>query len=175
MPTPFPRASRRLAFTPVTERDFPALLAVYNSNPDFMEYSFGQRTVSMEAVAHDHEENLAFADSYSYCLREASSDSLIGIAQFILKNPRDGHPWLGLIMIDSRAQGRGYAKEFLDCLTAWYRENGYHSLHLAVLEKNQAVLPFYEAYGFTTYVERVSEKLGRVVCMAYPLDPSTQL
>lgn len=171
MPTPFPRASRRLAFTPVTERDFPALLDVYNSNPDFMEYSFGQRTVPVEVVAQDHAENLTFADSYSYCLREASSHSLIGIAQFILKNPRDGHPWLGLIMIDSRAQGRGYAKEFLDCLIAWYRENGYTSLHLAVLEKNQAVVPLYEAYGFATYEERVSDKLGRVFCMAYSILP----
>lgn len=169
MPTPFPAASGRLVYTPVTERDFPALLHVYNSNPDFMEYSYGQRAVSVDVVVQDHADNLVFAGSYSYCLRDASSDSLIGIAQFIRNNPRDGHPWLGLIMIDSRAQGKGYAKEFLDCLIAWYRENGYTSLHLAVLEKNQAVVPFYEKYGFTTYEERVTEKLGRVICMARPI------
>ncbi|QRG68053.1 GNAT family N-acetyltransferase [Brevibacillus choshinensis] len=174
MPTPFPTASSRLVYTPVAERDFPELLDVYNSNPAYMEYAYGQRAVSLDAVAQDHADNLALEGSYSYCLRESSSDSLIGIAQFILKNPRDGHPWLGLIMIDSRAHGRGYAKEFLDCLIAWYRENGYASLHLGVLEKNQAVVPFYEKVGFAAYEERVTEKLGRVICMAYPIHPGSQ-
>ncbi|MED4754364.1 GNAT family N-acetyltransferase [Brevibacillus choshinensis] len=173
MPTPFPAASSRLVYSPVLESDFSELLHVYNSNPDFMEYSYGQRFVTVEIVEQDHADNMAFAfaNSYSYCLREASSHSLIGIAQFILNNPRDGHPWLGLIMIDSRAQGKGYAKEFLDGLIDWYRENGYTSLHLAVLEKNQAVVPFYETYGFVPYEERVTEKLGRVICMAYPIHP----
>ncbi|KQL43523.1 sortase [Brevibacillus choshinensis] len=171
MPTPFPASSSRLVYSPVLESDFAELLHVYNSNPDFMEYSYGQRFVTVEIVEQDHADNMAFADSYSYCLRESSSHSLIGIAQFILNNPRDGHPWLGLIMIDSRAQGNGYAKEFLDGLIDWYRENGYNSLHLAVLEKNQAVVPFYEAYGFATYEERVTETLGRVICMAYPIHP----
>lgn len=172
MPTPFPAASSRLVYSPVVESDFAELLHVYNSNPDYMEYTYGQRTVTIEIVEQDLADNLAFAGSYNYCLRETSSHSLIGIAQFILNNPRDGHPWLGLIMIDSRSQGKGYAREFLDCLIAWYRENGYTSLHLAVLEKNQAVVPFYEAYGFATYEERVTEKLGRVICMAYQIHPS---
>lgn len=172
MPTSFPAASRRLRYTPVAERDFPELLRVYNSNPDYMEYTTGKRTVTVETVEQDHAENMALADSYSYCLREAASDSTIGIAQFILNNPRDGHPWLGLIIIDRRAQGKGYAKEFLDCLIGWYRNNGYTSLHLGVLEKNQAVVPFYEKVGFVTYEERVTEKLGRVICMSYSIGPT---
>ncbi|MFD2369528.1 GNAT family N-acetyltransferase [Brevibacillus sp. GCM10020057] len=171
MPTPFPASSRRLFYSPVTASDFPALLDVYNSNPDYMEYAYGQRSVSIDTICQDHAENAGFADSYSYCLRTASSHPPIGIAQFILRNPRDGHPWLGLLMIARHAQGNGYAKEFLDCLIHWYRENGYTSLHLGVLEKNKAVVPFYESCGFAVYEERFSEQLGRVICMACSIQP----
>lgn len=172
MPTPFPVASCQLLYTPVTDRDFTELLDVYNSNPDYMEYAFGQRVVALEAVERDHLDHLEMEDSYSIALREATNGAIIGIAQFILRNPRDGQPWLGLIMLDSRFQGKGYAREFLDTLIHWYKENGYVSLHLAVLEKNQSVIGFYENVGFRVYEERTTEKLGRVICMAYHIDSS---
>ncbi|MED1784870.1 GNAT family N-acetyltransferase [Brevibacillus fortis] len=167
--TPFPAHSARLVFQPVTEHDFPELLTVYNSNPDYMEFAFGQRVVTLQTVADDHQDNLKFADSYSFSIREVHGTEIIGIAQFILCNPRDGHPWLGLIMLHSEYQSHGYAKEFLDTLLSWYQENGYTSLHLAVLEKNKRVIPFYEKYGFVAYEEREHEKLGLVICMAYPI------
>lgn len=167
--TPFPLSSPRLSYTPVCENDFAELLLVYNSNPDYMEYVYGKREVSIQSVQADHEENLGFADSYQFCLREASSRAIVGIAQFILCNPRDGHPWLGLLMLHSGEQKKGYAQEFLDHLTGWYQENGYSSLHLGVLEKNRHVVPFYEKCGFRVYEERDSDKLGRVICMSYPI------
>ncbi|WP_289141095.1 GNAT family N-acetyltransferase [uncultured Brevibacillus sp.] len=167
--TPFPETSTRLVFTPVTRENFAELLSVYNSNPDYMEYAYGQRAVTLKEVEADHEENLGYADSFSYCLHEASSGYIVGVAQFILRNPRDGHPWLGLIMLHSDHQKKGYAKEFLDHLIHWYRDNGYSSLHLGVLEKNARVVPFYEKYGFQVYGERITEKLGRVICLGYSI------
>ncbi|MCE0451956.1 GNAT family N-acetyltransferase [Brevibacillus sp. AF8] len=167
--TRFPDHSARLVFQPVTEHDFPELLTVYNSNPDYMEFAFGKRVVTLQTVEDDHQDNLAFADSYSFSIREVHGTEIIGIAQFILRNPRDGQPWLGLIMLHSAYQSHGYAREFLDTLIAWYRENGYTSLHLAVLEKNSRVVPFYERYGFAVYEERETEKIGRVICMKYSI------
>ncbi|MFS0558348.1 N-acetyltransferase family protein [Brevibacillus sp. 179-C9.3 HS] len=167
--TPFPANSARLLFQPVTEQDFARLLSVYNSNPDYMEAAYGQRVVTVQTIEADHQDNLAFADSYSFSFRERHGSEIIGIAQFILCNPRDCNPWLGLIMLHSDYQSCGYAKEFLDTLIAWYRENSYTSLHLGVLEKNHRVIPFYEKYGFSIYEERVSEKFGRVICMSYTI------
>lgn len=168
MPTPFPAASHRLSYETVTPDDFPELLDLYNSNPDYMECAYGKRVVTLDTVQRDDEDNRKFAGSYNLCIRHARTRRLIGIAQFILQNPRDGHPWLGLIMLHANSQGKGYAKEFLDTLIAWYQENGYSSLHLAVLEKNRKVVPFYEKYGFRFYEERMTEEYGRVLCMVYP-------
>lgn len=169
MPTPFPDSSKRLLYAPVEEREFDELLALYNSNPDYMECAFGKRTVTREAVEMDHADNLAFDYAYSLTMRTHAHRELVGIAQFILRNPRDGHPWLGLIMLHKNHQGKGYAREFLDTLIGWYRENGYASLHLGVLAGNQAVVPFYESYGFRLYEERITDKLGRVLCMVYDI------
>lgn len=169
--TPFPKSSAHLLYTPVCEKDFAELLSVYNSNPDYMEYAYGQREVTIQTVEMDHQENLGFADSFCFCLREATDGSIVGIAQFILCNPRDGHPWLGLIMLHSRAKKKGYAKEFLEQLIRWYQENGYSSLHLGVLAKNGHVVPFYEKCGFHVYEERETEKLGRVICLSYLIHP----
>lgn len=54
-------------------------------------------------------------------------------------------------------------------MIAWYKENGYTSLHLGVLDKNRGVVPFYEKCGFRVYEERMTEKLGLVICMAYDI------
>lgn len=175
MPTPFPPASHRLYFVPVTPDDFSELLGLYNSNPDYMEYAFGKRVVTLETVEQDHKDNLAFPDSYSVLLREQCSNALVGISQFILRNPRDQQAWLGLIMLDHHFQGKGYAREFLDLLINWYAENGYSSLHLAVLEKNQVVIPIYEKLGFSVYEERVTPKLGRVICMKYEIGTGDEI
>lgn len=172
MPTRFPAASHRLCYEPVTPDDFPALLDLYNSNPDYMEYAYGKRIVTLETVEQDHKDNLAIPDSYNVLLKERESDDLVGIGQFILRNPRDEQPWLGLIMLDQRHQGKGYAREFLRTLIDWYAENGYSSLHLGVLERNQGVVPLYEKLGFFVYEERVTPKLGRVICMKYEIRTS---
>ncbi|MFY0544122.1 GNAT family N-acetyltransferase [Brevibacillus sp. H7] len=174
MLSPFPAASRRLTFSPVTEADFPALLTVYSSNPDYMEMSEGTRIVSLETVEKDHRENLELPDSFSVAIREQGSADIIGISQFILRNPNDGFPWLGLIMLHSARQQHGYAREFMETLIEWYRENGYEELRLGVLEKNRKVVPFYERLGFFTYEVKQSEKLGRVICMARKLTGGDQ-
>jgi RimJ/RimL family protein N-acetyltransferase len=165
MLTPFPAESTRLTFAPVTEADFPELLDVYNSNPDYMEMAEGSRTVTLETVEKDHREHLAFADSFSFAIREKGSSTVIGISQFILCNPNDGFPWLGLIMLHSAKHKYGYGREFMEVLIDWYRENGYPELRLGVLEKNLSVVPFYERLGFSVYERKETKKLGRVTCM----------
>jgi len=169
MLTPFPAETARLTFAPVTEADFPELLSVYNSNPDYLEIAEGARTVSLETVEKDHREHLAYADAHHFTMREKESSAVIGISQFILCNPNDGFPWLGLIMLHSSRQKRGYAREFMEVLLDWIRVNGYPELRLGVLERNRSVVPFYERLGFFIYETKETQKLGRVICMTRKL------
>ncbi|KGT72871.1 sortase, partial [Bradyrhizobium japonicum] len=139
------------------------------SLPDYTEMSEGMRIVTLEEVKKNDQENREMADSFTISIREKGADPVIGYAQFILNNPRDNNPWLGLIMFHQEKQKLGYAREFLHALLDWYEANGYDSLHLGVLEKNAQVVPFYEKLGFRQYETRESEKLGKVFCLAYDL------
>lgn len=167
--TPFPKESSRLSFDDMREEDFGDLLQLFNSVPDYMEIAEGKRVVTMEEVKRNYLENQEMADSYTITIREKGRSQVIGYAQFILNNPRDNNPWLGLIMIHQEKQKLGYAAEFLQRLLVWYKENGYTSLHLGVMEKNAQVLPFYEKLGFRRYTIKESDKLGRVFCLSYDL------
>lgn len=162
----FPDSSKRLEFRLVTEKDFEDLVEVYNSNPVYLEISEGTPKITVEAVKRDHEESLSFENGYSVAIREKGASKVIGVAQFIQRNPRDNNPWLGLIMLHKEKQKLGYAREFFEILLTWYQDNGFSSLHLGVLEKNQEVIPFYERIGFVRYGERETPKLGKVICMS---------
>lgn len=169
MTTPFPTESQQLRYTQTTEADFPQLLEVYNSNPFYMEISEGKPVLTLDDVRRDFHDNASFEHNYAISIRQKQAEQIIGLAQFILNNPRDSKPWLGLLIVHQAKQGEGIAKEFMQTLKDWYRENGYEELRLGVLEKNIKVQPFYEKLGFVQYEVRETEKLGRVICLSCPL------
>ncbi len=165
MTTPFPAQSQRLRYRELGEADLEQLVFLYNSNPVYMQVSAGKPAVTLEEVRRDYAENKEYPDSVELLVSEADSGEIAGVFMFILNNPRDNQPWLGLLMLHSGKQGKGYAKECLQTLVDWLRENGFSSLHLGVLEANRRVVPIYEACGFQVYEVRETEKLGRVICM----------
>jgi RimJ/RimL family protein N-acetyltransferase len=169
MVSPFPAESERLQFAPISEHDIAELVEVYNSNPFYMEAAEGKPAITLKEVERDFVENNSYPGSFNIAIREKGKSKIIGIAQFILNNPRDNNPWLGLLMLHKEKQGQGYAKEFLLILLDWYKQNGYASLHLGVLEKNSIVVPFYQRCGFQQYEVLETEKLGKVICMAYQM------
>ncbi|MET3292722.1 GNAT family N-acetyltransferase [Brevibacillus fluminis] len=166
MSTPFPTQSARLRYSPLHESDFPALLKIYNSNPDFMEMSEGSRTVTIETVEKDDLETRSLPFSHCIGIWEQAGDRLVGLMHFTLQNPSDKNPWLGLLMIHREKQQHGFAREALSVLHDWLRENEHTTLHLAVLEQNQRVVPFYQSCGYESYEWRETPALGKVLCMA---------
>ncbi|WP_139489450.1 GNAT family N-acetyltransferase [Brevibacillus dissolubilis] len=166
-PTPFPTHSTRLTYTSCTPADLPALVDVYNSNPFYMQVSEGKPTVTLAEVERDFLET-SDHNGYNIIIREKNNPAVIGTGQFILNNPRDNNPWLGLIMLHADKQGHGYAREFLQTLLGWYHTNGYPALHLAVLEQNERVVAFYETCGFTVYERSEHERLGKLIYMSRP-------
>lgn len=165
----FPQESERLTYQPINENDMEQLGGIYNSNPFYLEISERKPQITLEEVRKEYLENRTCENEYTIGIREKEEQKLIGVAKFILCNPHDNNPWLGLLMLHKEKQNRGFAKEFLNTLINWYRENGYVSLHLGVLEKNQSVIPFYEKCGFVTYEERDTKKYGKVFCMSRSL------
>ncbi|MGD8190136.1 N-acetyltransferase family protein [Brevibacillus ginsengisoli] len=159
------RESERMIFTTVRPEDISKLMDIHNSNPFYNLVSTGKLEVTQEEIEEDLNCNTEFSDSYSILLIEKNSGELIGHSQFITCNPRDNKPWLGLIITHKDQQGKGYAREFIEVLVSWLEDRGFDELHLAVLEKNEKVLPFYHQLGFAYYETRVTEKYGPARCL----------
>lgn len=163
--TTFPKHSQRLNFEPVTEENLDQLLPVYNSNPFFNHLSLQKSKVDREFLLEELEENKMFDIHYERIISLIDTHEIVGVAHWIIENPNDHKPWLGLLIIHQAMQNKGYGREFIEVLISWLKENGFSSLRLGVLKDNTPVLPFYHSLNFTIVKEVTTDKHGQVIVM----------
>ncbi|MBR5347683.1 MAG: GNAT family N-acetyltransferase [Lachnospiraceae bacterium] len=60
----------------------------------------------------------------------------------------DSRYWLWRFMIDEKRQGRGYGREALQQIIAYFRENGATNIRLSTKESNVNAIRLYESVGF---------------------------
>ena len=63
------------------------------------------------------------------------------------EDPNDRY-WLWRFMIDEKCQGKGYGKEALKQIIAYFKENGATNMRLSTKESNVGAIHLYESYGF---------------------------
>ena len=75
----------------------------------------------------------------------------VGFAMFAFEpdyeDPNDRY-WLWRFMIDEKYQGRGYGREALRLIIAYFRENGATNIRLSTKESNVAAIRLYRSFGF---------------------------
>ncbi|MBV2354719.1 GNAT family N-acetyltransferase [Streptomyces sp. J2-1] len=76
-------------------------------------------------------------------------------------DPADPDPWIGLLMIDAAAQGRGYGRRLAGLVENRFRADGRAGVRLAVLDGNTSGLAFWTALGHTPLARRPDRALGR--------------
>lgn len=170
MPTPFPVETARLTLAPVTAADLPALLPVYNSNPFFLKLSEGKTELTLDDLATDLAED-AGREGAHHCLLRARDGTVVGVVKILEEDPRDGRAWLGLLVVHAEWQRQGLAREVMEAISRWLRDNGRHELRLGVLSKNARVVPAWVALGFRGLDVVESERWGRVIRMSRALPP----
>lgn len=170
MPTPFPTETARLTLAPVTAAELPALVPVYNSNPFFLKLSEGKPEIAVDDLAR------AFADhrregAHHVLLRDRADGSVVGVVQLLEENPHDGVAWLGLLVVHADRQRQGLAREVVEAISRWLRDNGRAELRLGVVSKNARVVPAWAALGFRGLDVVESPRWGRVIRMTRALPP----
>lgn len=60
----------------------------------------------------------------------------------------DDRYWLWRFMIDEKYQRRGYGKEALKLIIAYFKENGATNIRLSTKESNVAAIHLYKSFGF---------------------------
>ncbi|MEU6197802.1 GNAT family N-acetyltransferase [Streptomyces sp. NPDC047061] len=159
-----------LAPVPLTpDRDIPApvlteLTALYASNREFHALSGDfpdPDDVRPEQVAAGLADELAHPDAEVLLAR--AEGRLVGVVVTLGRHPdpADPDPWIGLLMVDVGAQGKGYGRRIAEGVEERFRAAGRDAVRLAVLESNPKGLAFWTALGYEVIGRRPDLERGR--------------
>jgi RimJ/RimL family protein N-acetyltransferase len=125
---------------------------VFLSNPEYLGWAEGG-DYDRAKLEQDWQAAASEPGRHMLALREARTGELIGVVEYLEHNERDGHPWVGLIMIDSSRQREGFAAEAMRAVADQIHLNWASPLRLAVISENEAGLRLALALGFKHYGE----------------------
>jgi len=147
-------------------------LAIFNSNPDYLESSDGKR-----AYRRADAETYLYAETSrenGHCLeiRLREDGALVGTAALLVPHT-DGCPWIGLLILRADCQGEGLGREAAAALEAALAKEGWKEVRLGVLKSNERALPFWKNRGYRI-IDQKSSSAGSpcwVMAKALSTDP----
>ncbi|MGZ4162619.1 MAG: GNAT family N-acetyltransferase [Tumebacillaceae bacterium] len=147
-----------LTFEEVTEDNMHVALEITNSNPFYNTLENGSATRTVEELRTE------FLTPATTSALIKNGDTYVGLIDYLMLNPNDQHPWLGLLMIHSDCKGQGFGKQAYLAYEQLMRERGVDVVRLGVLKGNDHARKFWEQQGFVAFK---SMMLGanEVVCM----------
>ncbi|MNH88541.1 Acetyltransferase (GNAT) family protein [compost metagenome] len=119
--------------------------AIMNSNPAFNLVSSGKEEWTLQEIIDDRNESVQIGAERFLIEVE---HGYVGVIDWLMKNPNDGYPWLGLLTIKKEYQNHGYAKQALCQFYDLMRERGVTELRIGVIVKNKPAHQFWRAQGF---------------------------
>ena len=147
-----PFESARLAFRDASEDDLPALLAIYQSNPEFVAQNEGSAgeagRYDREMLQRDWWVLQMMPGSHILAITLKQTGALIGRADYLDEHD-DGYPWLGVLLLEASHQRQGLGREAFERLAEHFRATcGWTRLRLAVRIANTGALAFWRQMGF---------------------------
>jgi RimJ/RimL family protein N-acetyltransferase len=87
-------------------------------------------------------------------IRLRDSGRLVATATFLLPNPRDGHAWLGLVLVHRELQAHGFATELVIPIAQRLVAAGWPEIRGSVTQTNPDALQFWVNLGCSVIDER---------------------
>jgi ribosomal protein S18 acetylase RimI-like enzyme len=107
-------------------------------DPDVMSRA-GVEAVLREEAGTEGSETLVARDD---------DGQVVGFAELLLRHPIDGHPWIGLLLVDGRLGRRGHGRAIVSAIEQRFRDEGAPALRLGVLVTNDPAYAFWLALGY---------------------------
>ncbi|WP_206920015.1 GNAT family N-acetyltransferase [Alicyclobacillus suci] len=144
-----------IEFQPVTHESIGSLKEIINSNHEFNILSEGHLELTDEEILEMYESSKSQGAVMNFVVDGGQS---VGVIDYLMENPSDKMPWLGLLMVHSDYQGQGYAVEALKKYEMLMRDRGKQRVRLGVIKGNDHALKFWTNRGFTFYEEKIGDK-----------------
>ncbi|HYK74560.1 MAG TPA: GNAT family N-acetyltransferase [Pseudoneobacillus sp.] len=125
-------------------------MEIMNSHPDYLLLSDGKNQLSYEDLLEEHleEEEL---DKERYLIKE--EDNYVGIIDYIMENPNDKKPWLGLLIIRKEFTNMSLAKKAYGIYEMTMKNRGIQEVYLGCYKDNHNGLKFWKKNGFSILKE----------------------
>ena len=120
-------------FEEITKETLYIALEIINSNPSYNVLENGKEKRELA----DMEEELLNPVSTSVFIK--LDDTYIGIIDYLMENPKDQCPWLGLLIIHGDYQGFGFGTQAYALYESDMRKRGLKRIRLGVIKENGKV------------------------------------
>ncbi|WP_234396842.1 GNAT family N-acetyltransferase [Bacillus massiliglaciei] len=147
--------SKLIEFRSVRLEQMEVLKKIVNSNQAFNHLSEGHPKLNDEEVLKMYETSKGQGAVMNFITDDGDP---IGVIDYLMENPSDKMPWLGLLIIHSDYQGQGYASKALKKYESLMKEKGIKKVRLGVIKENNPALNFWINRGFSFYEERLGDK-----------------
>jgi RimJ/RimL family protein N-acetyltransferase len=154
----------RLVIRELDGADLEALLPVYTSNPEYLALTEGSAGDPGRYDLGMLERDYAIATTTPG--RRMAGVYLkpglepVGVVDWLVENPSDGKPWIGLVIVHAERQRQGIGHEALAAVVDRIRERRLNEVRLAVAERNDAGLALAHSAGFTLIETRTQKLAG---------------
>lgn len=131
---------------------------IINSNPGYnvLENKKGHRSLA------EMEKEFLGSDTFSAFIK--LEDTYIGVIDYLIENPKDRYPWLGLLMIHNDYQGYGFGTQAYALYENEMMNRGLGSVRLGVLKDNTKAHSFWESQGFVLFKKTTSQSGNEIWC-----------
>jgi ribosomal protein S18 acetylase RimI-like enzyme len=135
-----------ITFEDVTENTLYIAEEIINSNQTYNELENGKRTRTVEEIRASFNEHETQITKFIKL-----DDTYIGIIDYLPENPKDGLPWIGLLMIHNDYKGYGFGTNAYLQFELELIEKGLKTIRLGVLEENKKAINFWESLRYVQY------------------------
>ncbi|MYL35403.1 GNAT family N-acetyltransferase [Pontibacillus yanchengensis] len=145
-----------ITFQPISEETIYIAQEIQNSNRAYNEMENGKSSRSIEELKTE------FLDKQTESLFIKLEDTYIGIVDYLMRNPKDGYPWIGLFMIHYDYQEYSFGYQAYIALENLLVDHGLKEIRLGVLVNNRKAHSFWESVGFTYIKNSVTNEKNEV-------------
>ncbi|MGZ2356097.1 GNAT family N-acetyltransferase [Streptomyces sp. 372A] len=143
---PAPLVLRPLAFTAEEIRE---VVALYASNPAYWRAAGEYDPDDIQAANVEADLRAeAGAEGCEVLLARDGEGRLAGIVCLLDRHPKDGLPWIGLLMVDGHCRRAGLGRRLAGLVEERFRAEGRSGVRLAVLENNPDAQAFWGSLGW---------------------------
>jgi L-amino acid N-acyltransferase YncA len=146
----------------LTPDDIAEVVGIYASNPGYGrasgEYEPGRiRARQVEAGLRED----TGAGGFDVLLARDTEGQVVGLVSVLRQHPRDGYPWIGLLIVHGGQHRKGYGRLLASLVEERLRAEGRSGVRLAVLENNPTALAFWSSLGWQELDRRPDTEHGR--------------